>query len=634
MTFVADLELKERVRTAIDIVDLVGASLELRRQGRNYVARCPWHDDRRPSMMINVERQTWRCWVCDIGGDAFSFVMRRDGVSFPEAMRILAERAGIEIQATPTSKGGIEKADLLALMSWAETQFFQCLADAREAAAAREYLGGRGINDKSRQTFRIGFAPDGWSWLLDRAVAAGYATKLLEAAGLVRPRQGSTGFYDWFRGRLMFPIRDLQDRCIAFGGRILPSSSEDSPAKYINSPETPLFSKSRQLYGLSQARDPIQKAKNALVMEGYTDVIIAQQHGVTNSVAVLGTALGETHIRLLRRFTERVTLVLDGDAAGQKRADEVLELFVAADIDLRVMTLPNELDPADYLLQHGSEIFNKAVEIAPDAIDHKLHRLTDGVDLTHDTHQASRAMESLLEIVSRAPQSAELRVQQLLLRFAKTFGVPVDGLRQRLEQLREKANLITRRAMARKPSATQYAGPLESPFEPQLNVENATGVLSPPSDRLTGGDRELFELLIEAPQFAPQALELIDPEWLDTATARVMLDAFQRLELAGHHLDFATLMLVLDEPHLKATLVEIDQRVRDRAQSSVALSPVDLRWAMIVNRFQQTDCRHNANRVLAQLESNQLEAQEELEVLQQLIAAQRARHGLMSKSSS
>ncbi len=629
MTLLADLDLKERVRNAVDLVDLVGASLELRRQGRGFVARCPWHDDRRPSLMVNPERQTWRCWVCDIGGDVFSFIMRRDGCGFPEAMRLLAERAGISIDESPRKRAAnSDKANLLLVNAWAEKQFFDCLEHAPEASAARMYLAERGIDDSSRSRFRIGFAPDSWQWLIDRGAAAGHPVKVLEAAGLVLARNNGSGFYDRFRGRLMFPIYDLQGRTIAFGGRVLPGADESAGAKYINSPETPLFSKSRQLYGLNLARDVIRRQQNVLVMEGYTDVILAHQHQVQSAVAVLGTALGEAHIQVLKRFVDRITLVLDGDAAGQRRTDEVLELFVSADVDLRILTLPDEHDPAEFILEHGAAAFNALVEQAPDAIDHKLRRLTEGIDLTNDTHRATAAMESLLSLLAKAPPNANaLRHEQLLVRFARTFGVPVDGLRQRYQQLQKQTRATVRVQPGRASTASESTG--SSPEATQ----GVSKVASVRTERLLGADRELFELLIEAPQLAAVALETLDPTWLAGDAARVLLDVYQRLELEGHDLDFNSLMLAVDDPQLKSTLVDLDQRVRDRCER-VPQTPAEERWMLFLQRFQRTDLHRTAHRHLAQLESNQLEPEEEEKALLRLIEAQRARHGLMGNPNS
>ena len=352
-----DQDIKEQIRQATDIVDLVGGYLPLRRQGRIYVGICPWHDDSRPSLQVNPERQSWKCWVCDVGGDVFNFVMQHERIGFREALEMLADRAGIQLRpaSRPETPPGSphDKKTLYSAMQWAAQQFHQCLLLAPEAEAARRYVEERGLTPESVQRFGLGFSPEGWQWLLDRARAKGFSVQVLEAVGLCAKSPNSGRYYDRFRGRLMFPIRDVQGRTIAFGGRILPGASGDNPAKYINSPETKLFSKSDNLYALDLARERVTKLREIVVVEGYTDVMMAHQVGVDHVVAVLGTALGPRHIQVLRRFAHRVILVLEGDEAGQRRTNEILELFVAAQIDLRILTLPEEFDPCEFLLERG-----------------------------------------------------------------------------------------------------------------------------------------------------------------------------------------------------------------------------------------------------------------------------------------
>ena len=245
MSFPAADDLKERVREATDIVALIGSHLQLEPRGSQLVALCPFHDDTNPSLRVNPDRQSWKCWACDAGGDVFSFVMRRENVDFPGALRILAEQAGIEWKphgpkATPGSPN--DKATLYKAMAWAELQFHRCLLESTEAAAAREYLQQRHINADSIELYRIGYAPNEWQWLSNRARSTSWTPAVLEALGLViRKDNGRT--YDRFRGRVMFPIRDTQNRPIAVGGRILPQFKDDSSAKYINSPETRLYTK-------------------------------------------------------------------------------------------------------------------------------------------------------------------------------------------------------------------------------------------------------------------------------------------------------------------------------------------------------------------------------------------------------
>lgn len=662
MVFSADFALKERVRSAVDIVDVIGTQLELRRQGRNYVALCPWHDDRRPSMMVNQERQTWRCWVCDIGGDAFSYVMKRDGVSFPEALQILADRAGIAIEKGPHSKpvtpGSPEdKATLLSAMHWAVEQFYQCLEQAPEAEAARNYIVGRGIDDESRKRFRIGYAPESWDWLLGRARAAGFSGEVMQAAGLAVSRKTGSGHYDMFRDRVMFPIFDLQGRPVAVGGRILPGG-EGKGGKYINGPETRLFSKSRQLYGLSLARDAIVRQKRVMVMEGYTDVIAARQAGIEPVVAVLGTALGESHIAILKRFAESVVLVLDGDTAGQKRADEVLEMFVGAEVDLRVLTLPDGQDPADFISREGREAFEHLVEAAPDAIDHKLQRLTAGVDLTHDTHRATAAAEAMLSILAATPvATSDLRLQQTLVRLGRTFMMPVEHLQKRLEELRRKrSRFLTSKhskanaaadaparlgASARSGASARLDGPDEwsGPSDVWIGADDAPrhdsaapATPQPANEPLFGVDRELFETLIERPDLVGLAVEAIDERWLATHSARKLLKIYQMLELSGASLDVRDVILSADDEFLKNQLVILDERVQ--AKSEAAAQSAEERFDSILNCYRAIESKAENERRLAQLGQGSISEDEVTDLLREMFAAQQIRHGVAATLSA
>lgn len=641
MSFASDFDVKERVRAAVNIVDVIGQQLQLRRQGRGYVALCPWHDDRRPSMNVNEERQTWRCWVCNIGGDVFSYVMRRDGIGFPEALQYLAEFAGIPITelqghkvATPGSSD--DKGTLIAAMRWAVDQFYDCLRSAPEAEVAREYMESRGIDDASRQLFRLGYAPESWDWLCARAKQAGYSEEILHACGLVVPRKAtpgksSAGHYDMFRDRLMFPIFDLQGRPISVGGRVLPGG-EDKGGKYINGPETRLFSKSRQLYGLNFARDSIVRQGRVLVMEGYTDVIAARQAGIEPVVAVLGTALGETHIQILKRFAETVVLVLDGDAAGQRRADEVLELFVRANVDLRVLTLPDNQDPADFIRQSGAEAFLDLVENAPDAIDHKLQRLCQGIDLSHDTHQAAKGLETMLGILAQSPVAVgDLRLQQTLVRLSRTFSVSPHHLEQHLVELRQQ-----RQRQMRPRAVVQNAPPAggdEAESQSGLNVGEPTSDIRPQqaTDRILGLDRELFEVLIERPDFVGMAVEVVDEGWLSSDSARELLRAYQQLELQGLSVDVRDCILTIENESLKSQLVGMDERVQEKAPS--ANQSPELRFESILNHYRNNEHRAETERRLSQLDQGMVPEDQATELLAELFAAQRVRHGVVGATN-
>ncbi len=618
MSFTYDSDTKERVRTATDIVDLIGSRLELRRQGRNYVALCPWHADSRPSLQINAEKQIWKCWVCDIGGDAFSFLMRDEGLTFPEALQKLADRAGITLSQTPGQRsqpGRDSKTDLYRALAFAEELFHRYLLESEEGERARRYLDERGITAESIKSFGIGLAPDSWSTLFDRSVKEGLSQYVLEAAGLVIKRD-SGGCYDRFRNRLMFPIRDHDQRVIAFGGRVLPGSEEG--AKYINSPGTRLFQKNQELYGFDLARDSIRQSRQVVVMEGYTDVIIAHQCGLENSVAVLGTALGQTHLKTLRRYNcDSVVLLLDGDEAGQKRSDDVLELFLHAQLDVRVLTLPEGMDPADFLLQRGLPALQTMIASAADALDFKLRRVTTGFDPARDTHRANQAVEQMLALLAKVPASGlisndafRVRQNQLLPRLARQFSIPEETLRDRLTALREQQSRYVQRSQL----PPQKAAPLLKP-----------GDLSP-------FERELLELIIVAPQVAPIALERVQSGWLECEAAKLMLDAYEQLEFSGQSLEFDSVLIALEDPSLKSLLVTLHEQAQ--AKLKFTRESAEQRLHSLTHRMGEKQDEFRRQQRVLELQNSGLSETEELDVLQDLIRQARLRQGLADAGAS
>lgn len=625
MSFAFDPDIKDRVRAATDIVDLIGSRLELRRQGPGYVALCPWHNDTRPSMQINPSKQIWKCWVCDIGGDAFSYVMRTEGCSFGEALHKLADRAGITIQQRGSGgrlkqKSGDSKAELHRVLRWAEEFYHQYLLDVAQAEPARHYLAQRGLTAASINQFQLGMAPEGWTSLLDAAQKQRITPVQMEAAGLVVKREGGTGYYDRFRNRLMFPIRDREDRTIAFGGRILPGSPEG--AKYINSPETQLFHKSKQLYGLNAAHMPIHRLRQAIVMEGYTDVIIAHQFGIDNAVAVLGTALGSAHLRMLRHSCDSVVLLLDGDEAGQRRSNEMLELFLHAQLDVRIATLPDQLDPADFLLQRGIDAFQQVISAACDALEFRLRRATAGFDPLLETHKAHRAIEEMLTLLAKVPatglisnESFRIRQNQILPRLARQFGIPEDSLRQQLSALRDKQSRIPRYDRNDEHRATSAPAPAR---------------LLRPGD-LSPFERELLELIIIAPQVAPIALERVQSGWLECEAARAMLDAYQQLEFSGLSLEFESVLLALEDPSLKSLLVTLHEQANAKV-SRIQESAED-RLRVLTHRIGQ---RHEAVRQQQLVDKLQqgVGATQELDILQDVIRRARKQQGLADPDST
>lgn len=607
------LQIKQRVKEAIDLVEYIGRSIPLRRQGRLFVGLCPWHDDTHPSLQVNPERQSFKCWVCDIGGDIFTFVMKMEGVGFPEALRILADQAGIPL--LPSDRGPSrpsEKQDFYQAMVWAETQYHRCLLQAPEAEPARRYLAERGLSQESIRKFRLGFSPPAAAWILARSSSGGPSAGVLEKIGiLVRPSSGP-GWYDRFRGRVLFPIRDWQGRPIGFGGRVLPELQAAQPAKYINTPETPLFTKSRVLYGLDLARESMRRSKHVLVMEGYTDCIMAHQMGFDNAVSVLGTALGEEHIRILKRWADRMILVLDGDEAGQRRAAEVLSLFVSENADLRILTLPDGLDPCDFLLQKGPEAFGRLVEAeAIDALEHAYLVKTRGIDVRRDLQAAHQALESLLEIVARSPRLREdspgqrlLREQLLLQRLAEHFRLPEQLVRDRLTEVRR---TLQRRSQAGR-----------------LRTHAATSEKSSPG-RLDPLEREVLVWMIRFPQFVQRIPRELPPEAIRHPWAQQIYQTSCRLAESEELPDFSRLLLEFEEPELQNLLVELDEEGSAKnIQDPFALLE-DLKRSYF-RRTTQVQALGRSATTTPELPG----PHDEQHWLQQLVERERLRHGITS----
>ena len=556
------------VKHAVDIVDLVGEYLPLTRAGSKFKVLCPFHDDHHPSMELNPDRQSFKCWVCGAGGDVFDFMMKHERVEFPEALRMLADRAGIAIDApsaAETASGGISKTELLAVNAWAEKVFVEALG---RSEPARGYLKSRGIVEESVTRFSLGYAPGERGWLLSRARREGFPVDLLEKAGLVgRPADAPGQVRERFRGRLMFPIHDPKGRAIGFGGRVLPEverllvASGKRVAKYLNSPETPLFKKRQVLYAGDLARTEARESGWVAVVEGYTDVIAAHQVGLRNVVGTLGTALGEDHVVALRRLSDRVVLIFDGDDAGQNAADRSLEIFLSNELDVKVLTLPENLDPCDFLLREGADAFRTLAGKAVDPLAFALSRAAARFDLG-SIEGSRQASEWVLGILARVPQGndrvgLDVKVAKALDTLSTRLRVKMSTLERRLRQIRRDAKPARTHRVDAVPFDATPAG--AGPSAERGTAANASP--APASARperrydLKGfdrDDRELIDILLNRPTLIPRVISRVAVNTLRDEPLRAVLSACYDIYSEGQTPSFEILSLRLEDPQLRA----------------------------------------------------------------------------------
>lgn len=422
---------REQIRRSTDIVELASAHVTLRKRGKRYVGLCPFHSEKTPSFTVDRERGLWYCFGCHVGGDVFEFVMRIQSLPFVEAARELARRTGITIETAPEDHQRRGEGETLYRALDGAARFFEGnLAHPEAGREARAYLEARGVDDATRERFRLGYAPDGWDHLLRHLIASGHTVETLERVGLVQPRPSGEGHYDAFRHRLVFPIFDLQQRVVGFGGRALREA--DQP-KYLNSRESPVFHKGRVLYALDQARDAIRPRGRAVVVEGYMDAISCHQYGITEAVATLGTALTAEQAGLLRRFTALVILVYDSDEAGRRATERALPLFEDAGAEVRAVLLPDELDPDAFLRREGREAFRRALDGAVPlfrfSVEQSMRRYR-----ADTTEGKVRIIDEILPLIASVRH--DIARSEYIAHLTSRLSVPEEAVRTRLRAVR------------------------------------------------------------------------------------------------------------------------------------------------------------------------------------------------------
>lgn len=458
------MEFAEQVRQAANIVEIASQYTSLRARGRKHVGLCPFHNEKTPSFTVDADKQLYHCFGCGVGGDVFSLVMEKENLTFPEALRALAERYHIPIpDQRRLSPQALKLEDqLVKIMESAAVFFRRSLTSGPGGREAQAYLKKRGLPDAVIEEFRLGYAPDSWDALTSYFKAKGTAPELLEKAGLALPGKKPGEFYDRFRGRVIFPIANLTGKIVAFGGRTIVNAEP----KYLNSPDTPLYTKGRLLYGLDASKDAIRQAGEAILVEGYTDYLALVQAGFRNVAASLGTALTPHQLALAQRFAPRIILSYDGDAAGQTASFRALPLLFEKGLESRVVVLPDGLDPDSFLRKRGADGYRKCLDEAPTGIQFYLRQATAGQRMAVPEVK-TRVLKGILGALDAIPDAV----------------IRSDYLRETAETLKIEEGMLRR--------LVQSGG---RDAEPQEDGE------------LRPAERRLIQILLERPDLRPELL--------------------------------------------------------------------------------------------------------------------------------
>jgi DNA primase len=547
---VFDQAIVNQVQQANDIVDVAGEHISLARKGKEMVGLCPFHDDHRASLYVNAAKQIFKCFACGAGGDVLKFVQMRENLTFPQAIQRLAERAGIKIQPVKTQKDKSRQPDvdpnrLAKVNAWAAKLFQKNLHDKQKGKSTRDYLAKRKIDSESTKKWQLGLALTSGDDLIKAAKAKAVPEKLLQQAGLVAGQESSS-LRDKFVNRLMFPITDATGRVIAFGGRTL----ADEGAKYINSPTTPLFDKSNSLYGLEHARHQIVSTGTAIVVEGYTDVIMAHSKDITNVVASLGTSFTAGQARILRRYAKQIVLIFDSDAAGLEAANRALEICIAQRIDIKLASVPEGKDPCDFLLSAGKKRFEQLLANAVDVFEFKWNRLTESFTTDGTLVDKKSAIEEFLQTIATglwagklAPIDRGLIVNQL----SKIIGL---GSKEINAELRKR---ITRVA-----KAATYPDTTGSKTQGVQPVDFGQGLFA-------AAQREILEVLLNKPELFEMAKEQITAETFDVPMLKQVAAILFETLSAEPKASLKAVLAKAESPEAGSAIVELAQAGQEKA---------------------------------------------------------------------
>jgi DNA primase len=424
----------DQILDRCDIVEVISSYIPLRRAGRNYKALCPFHHEKTPSFLVNPEKGIFHCFGCGVGGNVFSFIMKYERLEFPEVAKMLAKKTGVALpERSPRDSGASSLINGIYKIHEFATAHFQNMLMSPSGKRARDYLANRGLQNETISKFKLGFAPSAWDGLLIYLKKKGFKEELIEKSGLIIPRTDKSGHYDRFRNRLIFPIFNQRDKVIAFAGRVF----DDSLPKYMNSPETQIYNKSRTLFGLNFAKKDINEKDAAVVVEGYTDLLIPHQNGLRNIIASCGTALTPEHIRILKRHSRNVVMVYDSDKAGEMATLRGLDLLLAEDMHIGIVQLPKGLDPDSFVREYGIDEFQKLLRKPVTLFDYKLN-IQIAAYGTDTVESKTKIAEEMLKTISRV-NNAILK-SEYIKKLAESLGLDEGALRTEAKKVKKEHN--------------------------------------------------------------------------------------------------------------------------------------------------------------------------------------------------
>jgi DNA primase len=578
-------EVVQEVLLRTDIVEVIGDYVQLKRTGANAKGLCPFHQEKTPSFTVSPAKGLFYCFGCHASGNVFRFLMQHEHMTFPEAVRFLAARYGVRLpEASAQQRQQESLSPLYALHQAAATFFHECLLRDPAAQPARLACRQRHITHEIAARFGLGYAPAAWDALYQAMHRQGFSQELLIQSGLAVARESQRGVYDRFRHRLMFPIHDRLGRPIAFGGRTLESSEALHVPKYVNSPETPIFHKGRLLYGLALAKAALRQREQALIVEGYTDVIACHRQGVTHAVGTLGTALTEQHVGLLKGIVKEVVLVFDGDAAGGAATERSLGLFLDAGMRVRVVTLPEGEDPDSFLRQHTREEFLRHVDEAVSFVDYLLTRAARFADLRSPAGRAD-CVDRLSPLLRKIENQVERWGYIALV--AERLGVPRHVLEPKIEP--------------------QRTPPERMPYQPPARS------MPPPSPARILPEYLLLQMLCNDLQLLERVQPQITPEDFGDADLCTIYTTLLRLVSQGERTVFPR---ILDE----ATSPRQRQLLSKMATEPVHDNPAEIAAALrdCLTRIRQRRFKEERQRIIERLRTVDDASAEQQQLLQEL----------------